>query len=268
MKNSCGENDCKGNCDKNGSNEIEEKNSVGDTGKMIGKDKDGNNNDIDININIEESIENRRSKFKINLKVKKEEEINLANQANVKLSEKASKYQQYLKFLLKNNFTSLTYDDLCAFIIQFNWRRFYINEIKKEKLGKVDIIFSSLLPSSLQYQHTEQIIGILDMKKIGYKCYDLVYYKKLQEFLNELGLMEKLPCVFINGFYIGGKNDFQLLVDNENLYKIINRDYEEICLECGRGKDEEEAEICPYCKTKYNFFAKIDKVFDVWKERK
>ena len=49
---------------------------------------------------------------------------NLSHKQN--LSESASKYQHYLKFLYKNNFTSLTYEDLCAYMIQYRWRRFYI----------------------------------------------------------------------------------------------------------------------------------------------
>jgi hypothetical protein len=56
---------------------------------------------------------------------------NLSHKQN--LSESASKYQHYLKFLYKNNFTSLTYEDLCAYMIQYRWRRFYIEEINKKK---------------------------------------------------------------------------------------------------------------------------------------
>ena len=53
-----------------------------------------------------------------------------------KLCEKNTKYQKYLKFMVKNNYKNLSYEDLCSFFIQFCWRKFYINKKIERKNSK------------------------------------------------------------------------------------------------------------------------------------
>ena len=124
------------------------------------------------------------------------------NKNTVELSEEATKYQHYLKFLYKNNFVSLTYDDLCAFIVQYHWRRFYIEKLRKQRKGIIDVIYSSLETNTNVASHQNQTFNILDTKRYRYRCYDLMKYKQLAKVLNEVQ-SKVLPAIFMNGFYIG-----------------------------------------------------------------
>ena len=199
-------------------------------------------------INIEsQDIENKKSEYN-----------------NHQLSETSLKFQHYLKFLYKNNFVSLAFDDLCAFLIQYHWRRFFIEEENRKKMGIIDLIYSSILDQA----KLNNILTILDSKKYPYRRYDVMEYNNLSEFLKNIKVIDNLPVIFINGFYIGSYEEFQKLEDGDFVDKILAKDYENICLSCRIPKCDQKLDICPFCFQKYNYFILIEENFDIWKLRK
>jgi glutaredoxin len=191
------------------------------------------------------------------------------NNNTVELSEEATKYQHYLKFLYKNNFVSLTYDDLCAFIVQYHWRRFYIEKLRKQRKGIIDVIYSSLETNPNVASHQNQTFNILDTKRYRYRCYDLMKYKQLAKVLNEVQ-SKVLPAIFINGFYIGGFDKLQELEDLKLIHRIINQEYNDTCLQChiARNDNDSDINVCPYCYKKYLFFTEQEEQrYDVFARR-
>ena len=191
------------------------------------------------------------------------------NNNTVELSEEATKYQHYLKFLYKNNFVSLTYDDLCAFIVQYHWRRFYIEKLRKQRKGIIDVIYSSLETNPNVASHQNQTFNILDTKRYRYRCYDLMKYKQLAKVLNEVQ-SKVLPAIFINGFYIGGFDKLQELEDLKLIHRIINQEYNDTCLQChiARNDNDGDINVCPYCYKKYLFFTEQEEQrYDVFSRR-
>jgi glutaredoxin len=186
------------------------------------------------------------------------------------LSESASKYQHYLKFLYKNNFTSLTYEDLCAYMIQYRWRRFFIEEINKKKRGMIDVIYTSLNTNVVGSSKNNQTFLILDGKKYPYRCFDMMKYFGFKKLIEKLGGIEILPAIFINGFYIGSYEEFQNFEDNKMIGKLlINNNNNECvsCISCNAIRPNENLDVCPYCFKKYKFYAKFNEKYDLWKMR-
>ena len=183
------------------------------------------------------------------------------------LTEESAKYQHYLKFLYKNNFVSLTYDDLCAFMVQYHWRRFFIEKLRKKRRGMIDIIYSTLEYNPNVSTHQSQAFLILDNKKYPYRCYDLMTYKNLSKTVEKLGGAQSLPLIFINGYYIGSYDQFQELEDTKMIGRIINREYQESCLMCHVLRSNEELDTCPYCYKKYLFFALDTNTYDIYNNR-
>ena len=184
------------------------------------------------------------------------------------LSESSSKFQHYLKFLYKNNFVSLTYEDLCVFIIQYHWRRYFIEEIRKKKRGMIDIIYTSLTTNQLVESKTTKTFLIVDGKKYPYRCFDLTIYSKLAKIIEELGGINILPAIFINGYYIGSYENLQEFEDSKIIPKLLIGEYEESCLVCHISKTDSNLDTCPFCYKKYKYFAKKDLLYDIWEMRK
>ena len=184
------------------------------------------------------------------------------------LSESASKFQHYLKFLYKNNFVSLTYEDLCVFIIQYHWRRYFIEEIRKKKRGIIDVIYTSLTTNQLAEAKTTKTFLILDGRKYPYRCFDLTVYQKLSKFIEELGGVSILPAIFINGYYIGSYENLQEFEDSNIISKLLIGEYEDSCLVCHITKTNLDLDTCPFCYKKYKYFAKKDHKYDIWEMRK
>ena len=184
------------------------------------------------------------------------------------LSESASKFQHYLKFLYKNNFVSLTYEDLCVFIIQYHWRRYFIEEIRKKKRGIIDVIYTSLTTNQLAEAKTTKTFLILDGRKYPYRCFDLTVYQKLSKFIEELGGVSILPAIFINGYYIGSYENLQEFEDSNIISKLLIGEYEDSCLVSHITKTNLDLDTCPFCYKKYKYFAKKDHKYDIWEMRK
>ena len=184
------------------------------------------------------------------------------------LSESSSKFQHYLKFLYKNNFVSLTYEDLCVFIIQYHWRRYFIEEIRKKKRGIIDVIYTSLTTNQLAEAKTTKTFLILDGRKYPYRCFDLTVYQKLSKFIEELGGVSILPAIFINGYYIGSYENLQEFEDSNIISKLLIGEYEDSCLVCHITKTNLDLDTCPFCYKKYKYFAKKDHKYDIWEMRK
>ena len=216
------------------------------------------------NRNINVIIPKIEESEKNSVNVESLDDPNKKNDCNQQLSETSLKFQHYLKFLYKNNFVSLAFDDLSAFLIQYHWRRFFIEEENKKKIGIIDVIYSSILDQS----KFNNILNILDSKKYPYRRYDLIEYNNLSEFLKNLNIIDNLPVVFINGFYIGSYEEFQKLEDSELVDKILAKDYEDTCLSCHIPKCDTKLDTCPFCFQKYNYFILIEENFDIWKIRK
>jgi glutaredoxin len=191
---------------------------------------------------------------------------NLSHKQN--LSESASKYQHYLKFLYKNNFTSLTYEDLCAYMIQYRWRRFYIEEINKKKRGIIDVIYTSLNTNVNFSSKNTQTFLILDGKNYPYRCFDMMKYKGFKKLIEKLGGIQILPAIFINGFFIGSYDELQKFEDNNIITKLLINDNEnDGCISCNSLKPNENLDVCPYCFKEYKFYSKLKEKFDLWKMR-
>lgn len=185
------------------------------------------------------------------------------------LSETAEKYVHYLNFLYKNNFVSLNFDNLCAYLIQYRWRKFYLKDLRIKRKGMIDIIYSEFPNDNLTQAKQEQLFLILGSKKYPYRMYDVLTYKKLIKFVKEnFGETVKYPYIFINGYYIGSTDEFQEIEDNKMVNKIIQAEYKNICLLCHVPKPNEELKRCPFCFQSYTHFAKEDEIYKVYENRK
>lgn len=189
------------------------------------------------------------------------------NQVNPELSENSQKYMHYLNFLYKNNFVSLNYDNLCAFLVQYRWRKYYIKQIKSRQKGMIDVIFSSMPSQSDVSESQNRVFAILDSKKYPYRCYDVLEYKNLVAFSKKNFPRTNYPLIYINGYFIGSADQLQVLEDEKLINKVLNKDYLDYCLKCHVTRDDLEISRCPYCFKKYTFFAKFDALFDIYSNR-
>ena len=152
-------------------------------------------------------------------------------------------------------------------MVQYHWRRYYIELLRKKRRGMIDIIYSSLELNANVSSHQNQAFLILDNKKYPYRCYDLMTYKNLSKTVEKLGGFEVLPCIFINGYYIGTTDHLQELEDMKLISKIINGEYNESCLMCHVLRSNPEFDTCPYCYKKYLFFSQDNKKYDIYNNR-
>jgi hypothetical protein len=86
-----------------------------------------------------------------------------------------------LKFLHKNNFVSLTFEDINAYYIQMNWKNYVINKIRASKKGLVEVIYSSIDKNPNCTSRQDRLFVNLDSRRYPYKCYDVVNYKPLRK---------------------------------------------------------------------------------------
>ena len=151
---------------------------------------------------------------------------------------------------------------------KYHWRRFYIEKLRKQRKGMIDVIYSSLETNANVASHQNQTFNILDTKRYRYRCYDLMKYKQLAKLLNEVH-SNALPAIFINGFYIGGFDKLQELEDLKLIHRIVNQEYNDTCLQCHIARnDNQDINVCPYCYKKYLFFAEHDEQrYDVFERR-
>lgn len=140
-------------------------------------------------------------------------------------------------------------------MIQYHWRRYFINKIRLKKRGMIDVIYSSLNHNSNTSSHISNTFLILESKKYPFRCYDLMDYKALAKVIEPLGGSENLPAIFINGYHIGSYDQIQELEDMKLINRIINSDYLTECLICHIIKTNSELDTCPYCYKEYLFFS-------------
>ena len=173
---------------------------------------------------------------------------------------KFSKYRHYLNFLYKNNFLSLSFDELSAYLIQYHWRKYYIKELKKLYTGLIEIIYKNELDFS--------IFNLLNKRKYTFKCYDISFYRNLKKILEKIGVIENnLPIFFVNGYYLGDFTKFNYLINDEIFEKIYGKEYDRVCLNCGDRRENKNNEVCNKCGKKYIFFSVNNKIFNLWDER-
>lgn len=153
-------------------------------------------------------------------------------------------------------------------MVQYYWRKYYIDQLKKERTGMIDVVYTSLEANPNLSSHQNQVFMILDTKKYPYRCYDLMTYKALSTLINNFGGVNKLPAIFINDYYIGSLEEFQELEDKKLIDKIIYKEYNDYCLECHISRNDKNDAVCPYCYKRYAFFAKTDEKYDIYKMRK
>jgi glutaredoxin len=185
-----------------------------------------------------------------------------------KLCEKNQTYQKYLKYMVKNNYNKLSYEELCAFFIQICWRKFYIKNnnnnfnYNNNNNKIIEIIYSN----KINENQNEKIFNFFDNKNFPLKIYNLKKYSKLNELIIKLGGNKILPIVFINGFYIGSYDELKQI---EKIIKnILNNNFENLCLNCFIYKIDNNKEICPFCHKKKFFFALKEEKFNIWENRK
>lgn len=191
----------------------------------------------------------------------------LTNNMNPQLSATSQKYIHYLNYLYKNNFVSLNYEHLCAFLIQYRWRRFFIKKVKEKKKGIIDIIYSSMPSDPNIEMHQQQTFDLMDAKKYPYRCYDVLSYKNLIPIIKQNFSNRKFPYIFINGYYIGSFSELQEMEDNKMIWKIIKGEYKNLCLMCHVPRNSMEIDTCPYCFKSYTYFAQIGEIFDIYGNR-
>jgi glutaredoxin len=211
------------------------------------------------NTNQPPSSSSSLSKPALNIAVTINNHLNTSDQTKptktVELSDEATKYQHYLKFLYKNNYTSLSYQDLCAFILQYHWRRHFIHKIKQEQHGTIDIIYTSTTDNASTRSFQDKTFDILDTKRYKYRCYDINKYTALTRIISETHSHEQLPAIFINGYYIGGYTALYELESSQLTQRIINKEYTERCIRCFALRDS-NTNICEHCKRSYMFFVR------------
>lgn len=140
-------------------------------------------------------------------------------------------------------------------MIQYHWRRYFIEKIRLKKRGIIDVIYTSLNFNSNITSHISNTFLILESKKYQFRCYDLMDHKSLAKVIEPFGGSENLPAIFINGYYIGSYDQIQELEDMKLINRIINSDYLTECLICHISKMNPELDTCPYCFKEYLFFS-------------
>ena len=207
-------------------------------------------------IDIEKTSSTSRTETSLHLSTESKEEKKYIP----KLSEQNTKYQKYLKYMVKNNYINLSYENLCSFYIQICWRKFYIkNKINKFKM--IEIIYQN---DSNKLQN-EQMFNFFNNKKFPLKIYNLKKYSKLNELILKLGGNKILPSIFINGYFIGSYNE--LIKIKEIINQILNYNFENLCLNCFILKIE-NSEKCSFCNKKQTFFALNEEKYKIWENRK
>ncbi|CDW81711.1 UNKNOWN [Stylonychia lemnae] len=181
---------------------------------------------------------------------------------------KSSNASEWFRYLLSKvslyYFTPNLQENLAAFRIQCYWRErrarklYLIN--KRRRAYEIKVYVTSLNIDIETQTDQERIKYILDAMKLKYKWLDLNDPKIAnQETINEIkgyGGSNNLPIIVINGNFIGGMQELQELVDERYLTSILERQYEDQCLQCQVTRETLEDNICKFCWKKYNFFVK------------
>lgn len=108
--------------------------------------------------------------------------LNMNDNTNYR-EDKYSDIKKSLKFIYKNNFTSSTFDDLCAHYIQSAWKNYMIKKLTKNYFsGMIEIIYSSL--NSSKSTKLLQVSNILEGLKLPFRLYDLATYGELKNIVN------------------------------------------------------------------------------------
>ena len=161
------------------------------------------------------------------------------------------------------------------FVIQTAWRQYLVQRLKKKRTGMIDVIYSSIGLKTNIASRTEGVFLRLDIKKYPYRCYDLTVYKNLLKIvdviffnLQKLGGKDHLPMVFINNYYIGGADDFQMLEDRKVIGSLLKKEYEKRCMACNVYITSKNSTSCPFCYSSYISFARSLNQFDVYENRK
>ena len=216
------------------------------------------------NKNINNSIDDKAVNSLKENKIKTDKYTLCTDSYNYEESEKDeskySKYRHYLGFLYKNNFLSLSFDELCAYVIQFHWRKYYIQELNNLHNGLIEIIYKNEFDVS--------IFNVLNEEKYTFKCYDINFYRNLNKILEKISVTENnLPIFFVNGYYLGDFTKFSNLINDKIFDKIYSKEYDRSCLKCGNKRETMNNKVCNKCNEKYIYFAINDDNFNIWNER-
>ena len=225
------------------------------------KEKKEEKDITDIETNISKTSRSDSSALRFSTEPK--EESKEEKKYTPKLCEQNAKYQKYLKYMVKNNYISLSYEELCSYFIQICWRKYYISHnSNKNKYKMIEIIYSN----DINKVQNEKIFNFFNNKNFPLKIYNLKKYSKLEELINKLGGEKILPSIFINGYYIGSYDE--LIQIEEIINKILNYKFENICLNCFIYKIDNNQDKCPFCNKNKYFFALNEEKYNIWDNRK
>ena len=73
--------------------------------------------------------------------------------------------------------------------------------------------------------------------------------------------------VFINGYYIGGKDKFQEFEDLNIISLLVSKEYERRCLSCDILRGSKDSFNCSYCLRSYLYFAISSTIHDIYGNR-
>ncbi|KAM3136681.1 hypothetical protein pb186bvf_011126, partial [Paramecium bursaria] len=103
----------------------------------------------------------------------------------------------------------------------------------------------------VEFNFIFRIFYLLDALKLKYFKFDLVDNQIAQGWVKELLNKYPLPFVVINGLYIGGQEELQILYEGELVPAIVEKEYLKQCIICKKPKEGEE---CKECNVPYDFF--------------
>jgi glutaredoxin len=138
----------------------------------------------------------------------------------------------------------------------------------------IEIIYTTIEKNPNIASKQDRLFVNLDSKCYPYRCYDVVTYKHLKQvievykfFIKLYGGYENLPAVFIDGYYIGGYDNFQELEELKLTNNIVTREYLRRCLECNIIRTNKDFDTCPYCYKNYLFFIKSENRLSIHENR-
>lgn len=71
-----------------------------------------------------------------------------------------------------------------AFYIQMTWKKYIANKCRIEKLGMIEVIYTSMENKANLTSKQERLFTLLDNKFLPHRLYDLVVYSNLKNVVN------------------------------------------------------------------------------------
>eukprot|EP00347_Sterkiella_histriomuscorum_P006563 403352296 len=164
----------------------------------------------------------------------------------------------WFKHLLSKE--SLSAFKIQSFYRQRKTRKQYLNYLRR-KTYEIRVYTTSLAIDINTVTDQERIKYILDAMKIKYQWIDLyeAQNKSNQKMIQEsdmYGGSNNLPIIIVNNHYIGGIQELQDLVDEGWLMPILQKQYEDQCIQCQVTRESLDDNMCKFCWQKYLFFVK------------